>query len=345
MQFQNLNSLCKPKGIKQLIKWKLTTPASKWPYYIPVKQYDIPPNRIIEADLIRISFIGHVTFFIQTNNLNILTDPVWNERASPFKFIGPKRVTPPGIKFNDLPKIDIILISHNHYDHLDLATIKKLCELYNPIIITPLKNDIILKKHISNVKVITLNWEEQIFFNSDLDLLSKINFNSLHNNFASTININKFKYKLSITLKPAQHWSARGLFDTNKTLWGSFIIDPCFSDLSTIFFIGDSGYNQALYKTIGEQHKIFISLLPIGAFAPRWFMQDVHMDPNEAALTHKDLKSNYSIASHFNTFPLASDHYNQSVNEMYIALNKNNISLEQFIIPEIGKAYNFNIQN
>lgn len=310
--FQNLNPKCKPKGFFKLIKWKATTPPLKWPSKIDVKQYDLPPPCVSENDKIRISFIGHVTFLIQTNNINILTDPVWAKRASPFKFIGPKRVTPPGIKFKDLPKIDLILISHNHYDHLDLETISKLWKFYKPIIIAPLKNDTILKKHIPNIEVITLNWEQQIYLNA-------------------------FSH-LSITLKLAQHWSARGLFDTNKALWGSFLIN---TPAGEIFFIGDSGYSQDLYQKIGNQHKIFISLIPIGAFAPRWFMQDIHMDPKEAVLAHKDLKTTYSIASHFNTFPLASDGYNQAVNELSIAFKNHQISKKKFIIPEIGKYYWF----
>lgn len=324
MIFKNLNPLCQPKGLSQLIKWKLTTPSPKWPQNVPIQQYDIPPSKVTEKNQIRISFVGHVTFLIQANNLNILTDPVWSERASPFQFIGPKRVSPPGISFEYLPKIDLILISHNHYDHLDLTTIEKLWKLHKPIIITPLQNDTILKKHIPNIKVLTLNWEEKAVFNSDLQLTNEL-----------------LGSKLSITLKPAQHWSARGLFDINQALWGSFIIDLLPSDVGSIFFVGDSGYDQDLYRKIGIQHKIFLSLLPIGAFAPRWFMQDVHMDPNEAVLTYKDLKTSYAIASHFKTFPLASDDYQQPVDELCMALIKNNISLQKFIVPEIGQAYHF----
>lgn len=311
--FSNINPLCQPKGLFQLIKWKITTKSPKWPIYIPVKQYDVPPATVTDHK-IRISFIGHVTFLIQANNVNILTDPVWSERASPFNFIGPKRVTPPGIKLKDLPKIDVILISHNHYDHLDIATIATLWKLHKPIIITPLKNDLILKKHIPNIEVITLNWEEKLDINS----------NSQHN--------------ISIVLKPAQHWSARSLLDKNKALWGSFIIDLSLPS-GVIFFVGDSGYSQELYQKIGNEHKIFITLLPIGAFAPRWFMKDVHMDPNEAILAYQDLKAKHLIVSHFKTFPLASDLYNQAENELYIALNKYKIPRENIIIPPIGQAY------
>lgn len=307
--FQNLDPTCKPKNLLDLLKWQLTTKHPVWPKNIALKNYDVPPSKIIEKDKIRVSFVGHVTFLIQTNNMNILTDPVWSERASPFSFMGPKRVIAPGIKLEDLPKIDLMLISHNHYDHMDIATIKKIWERDKPTIITPLANDVILKNHIKNIEVIALNWQEQILMND-----------------------------IKIILEPSQHWSARGLFDRNQALWGNFIIN---THLGNICFIGDSGYNNTLYKDIGNKYDIFLSLIPIGAFEPRWFMQDVHMNPAEAVLAHNDLKSKYSIASHFQTFPLASDRYAQASEELDLALIKHKISKEQFITPTVGQVYWF----
>lgn len=311
--FQNLDPKYKPKRFLNLLKWKLTTKHPVWPKKVLVENYDLPPHKVIDQDKIRISFVGHVTFLIQTNEINILTDPVWSQRASPFSFIGPKRVIDPGIKLADLPKIDIIVISHNHYDHMDLATIKTIWQRDKPKIITPLLNDQILKNYIKDIKVTTLDWHENIL---------------LPNNIA-------------ITLEPAQHWSARGLFDLNKSLWGNFMIK---TPAGTICFIGDSGYNQELYNNIGIKYDVFLSLIPIGAFEPRWFMQDIHMNPEEAALVHQHLKSKHSIASHFQTFPLASDQYFQASEELSLALQKYQISKEQFIIPTAGKVYWFNNQ-
>ena len=309
--FKNVNPRYMPKGLISLLKWRLMTKQPVWPKKVELLYNDIPPSKVIDQDKIRVSFVGHVTFLIQTNNINILTDPVWSERASPFTFIGPKRVIAPGVKLEDLPKIDIIVISHNHYDHMDLKTIKTIWDRDKPIIITPLLNDLIIKDSIPKIEVTTLNWGESTVTTDDI----------------------------TIELEPSQHFSARGLFDRNKALWGSFIIK---TPAGKIFFIGDSGYNEELYKKIGSKHHIFLSLIPIGSFEPRWFMKDIHMDPEEAVFVHKHLNSTYSIASHFQTFPLASDGYMQAVNELDLALKKHQISKDQFITPNIGKTYWFN---
>lgn len=308
--FNNLDPKIKPKGFIDFLKWQYKTSRAKWPKSMPITVTDIPPAKI-EDNKIRVSFVGHATFLIQVLGLNILTDPIWSARASPFSFIGPKRVTPAGINFADLPKIDIVLISHNHYDHMDIPTIKKLWQRDKPQIITPLMNDTTLKSHISEIKVTTLDWEENITITNSA----------------------------SIYLEPAQHWSARGLFDRNKSLWGTFIIK---TSLGSICFIGDSGYSNTLFKDIGDKHKnILLSLIPIGAFEPRWFMRKIHMNPEEAVLVHQDLRSKYSIASHFETFQLADDQFDQAAKELAAALIKYKVSSERFITPKAGNFYWF----
>ncbi|MCC8406764.1 MAG: MBL fold metallo-hydrolase [Rickettsia endosymbiont of Sceptobius lativentris] len=347
--FFNIDPNIKPKTLLDILKWKITSKRPKWPTTLPLTSIDIPPQKITsnkntqlnldcfrqdefkdesaqrtlvrehrripqnslvssnQNDAVRISYIGHVTFLIQIDGLNILTDPVWSERVSPFTFAGPKRVVKPGINFTDLPKIDIILVSHNHYDHLDIRTIKDLWIRDKTKIITPLMNDVIIKKHISDAEIITLGWGES--------------------------------YKeQNIYLEPAQHWSARGIFDKNKALWGTFIIKTKIGD---ICFIGDSGYNDTLFKEIGKKHNILISLIPIGAYEPRWFMKPVHMNPEEAVFTHLDLNSKYSIASHFDVFQLADEAFNAAPLELRQAMKKHNIDENKFIIPEIGKFFLF----
>lgn len=304
--FHNLNPNCQPKSFKDLLKWKLTVKNPKWPKKILLENYDTPPAVVTEPNKIRVTWVGQATFLIQIDGVNILTDPIWSKRASPFKYLGPKRVMDPGIKLTNLPKIDIILISHNHYDHLDLNTIRIIWQRDQPRIITPLINDKIMK----DILVNTLNWQENIIINSDL----------------------------AIHLEPSQHWSARGLFDRNQALWGNFIIKTKSAD---ICFIGDSGYNEKLYKDIGLKYNIFLSIIPIGAFEPRWFMQDMHMTPEEAVLTHTDLKSKYSIASHFQTFQLGSESYLQAPTEFNSALEKYKITYKKFILPTCGQAYWF----
>lgn len=308
--FNNPVPKIKPKGLLDIIKWKLHSKQPKWPNEVPLITSDIPPARV-EGDEIRVSFVGHVSFLIQTQALNILTDPVWSMRASPFSFAGPKRVTPPGIKFEDLPKIDVVLISHNHYDHMDINTIKKLWIKDRPHVIAPLINDAVLKSSISGIEVTTLDWSEKISIINDVE----------------------------IALEPAQHWSARGLFDQNKALWGTFLIS---TPKGTICFIGDTGYSKELFEGIGKKYEnILLSLIPIGAFEPRWFMSDVHINPEEAILIHQHLNSKFSIGSHFETFQLADDKFDQSRTELDTARAKFNISLNEFITPNIGGVYRF----
>lgn len=308
--FQNLDPSKKPKNIFDILKWKLNSKQPKWPLLIPLEATDIPPQKVTEN--VRISYVGHVTFLIQTAGLNILTDPVWSERTSPFSFAGPKRVIAPGIKFEDLPKIDIILISHNHYDHLDLATIKKLWHRDRPRIITPLMNNLVLESNIPGIEVTTLGWGE----------LAKID---------GLIDIN---------LEAAQHWSARGIFDRNKALWGTFIITV--PDIGgSICFIGDTGYSHEIFNNIGQKYDILVSLIPIGAFEPRWFMKDIHINPEEAVFVHQNLRSKYSIASHFDVFQLADDKFNQAPKELDLAKKQYNIADDQFIVPKVGMHYWF----
>ncbi len=308
--FSNLNPEIKPKSWSEVFKWKLLSKQPKWPQLAPLENKVIPPKKVSSPAEICISFVGHVTFLIQTCSFNILTDPVWSERASPFSFIGPKRVTPPGIKWEDLPPIDLVLVSHNHYDHLDLNTIKKLWQRDKPHIITPLNNEKLLQKHIVDIHTTSLDWGQKAIINNNI----------------------------SIHLETAQHWSARSLFDVNKALWGTFVI---VTPMGSLCFIGDSGYNPTIFKDIGSKYDILVSLIPIGAYEPRWFMKDVHMNPEEAVLTHHDLRSKYSIASHFETFPLADDHFKQASNELEQARNKYSISPETFITPRIGQSYWF----
>ncbi|WP_052454727.1 MBL fold metallo-hydrolase [Rickettsia hoogstraalii] len=349
--FFNIDPNIKPKTLLDILKWKITSKRPKWPTTLPLTSTDIPPQKITDNETIRISYIGHVTFLIQIDGLNILTDPVWSERVSPFTFAGPKRVVKPGINIIDLPKIDIIVISHNHYDHLDIRTIKDLWLRDKPKIITPLTNDVIIKKHIPNAEIITLGWgesykEQEIQLNSESfrqdEFKSKPeertevreqrlgSKNSLVSSFLNDA--------VEFYLEPAQHWSARGIFDKNKALWGTFIIKTKIGD---ICFIGDSGYNDTLFKEIGKKHNILISLIPIGAYEPRWFMKPVHMNPEEAVFTHLDLNSKYSIASHFDVFQLADEAFNAAPLELRQAMKKHNIDENKFIIPEIGKFFLF----
>lgn len=279
-RFHNLDPNIKPAGKLSLIKWRLTSNHEKWPELVPNEFSDTPPERVY-GDEIRVSFIGHATFLIQTQGLNIITDPLYSDRCSPFASAGPKRVAKPGIEFEKLPKIDLVLVSHNHYDHLDTETLAKLVEHSNPQIITPFGNEHPIKGRAKNAEVKTLDWYENI----------------------------EVAKNIKVHLEPAQHWSARGIFDVNKALWGTFIID---TPKGQILFIGDSGYGKEMFENIGKKFpNMRLSIIPIGAYEPRWFMSPIHMNPDEAVKTHIDLKSQHSIASHFATFQLTDEGYDK----------------------------------
>ena len=221
------------------------------------------------------SWIGHSSFIINNFDLNIITDPIFSERASPFSFFGPKRLIPPAIDYEDLPNIDVIVISHNHYDHLDKKTIKNLNKI-NPDIIylVPLK----LKKWFEGLgtkNVYELNWWEE----------------------------KKIK-NTTFTFVPVQHWSRRGLFDKNKTLWGGWWIE---NDNIKLVHLGDTGYTNdfiEINKRLGSPDLAFI---PIGAYAPRWIMKESHMNPEEAIKTAFDLDAKKSIGMHWGTFILTTE--------------------------------------
>jgi len=303
-RFHNLDPKAKLLGLLYSIKWRLTSKREKWPESVPNEYEDLPPSRV-EGDKIRVSFIGHATFLIQTQSLNILTDPVYSERCSPFSFVGPKRVSKPGIQLEKLPKIDVIMISHNHYDHMDIDTLKELTKNANPKIIVPLGNAHIIKKHLPNADVKELDWHD------DIEVAKGV----------------------KVYLEPAQHWSARGIFDLNESLWGTFVVG---TKKGQICFVGDTGYDQAIFKSIATKFPdIRLSLIPIGAYEPRWFMKSVHMNPEEAAKAHLDLNSRRSIASHFITFQLADEGYDKPV----IALEeaKKKLRIDNFDALKIGQ--------
>lgn len=277
----------------------------KWPIYIENKTYPIPPAKSVN---LIVTYINHSTFLIQVDGINIITDPIFSGRASPFSFVGPQRVRQPGFEIKELPTIDVILISHNHYDHLDKTSILKIFEKQKdkpPQLIAPLGNKKLFEK-----------WE--IPNSIDLDWGDEFKFANL-----------------SFHLEPCRHWSARGLFDRMKTLWGAFVIK---STQGNIYFAGDTGYGEHFLKSEKKFGPMRLSLLPIGAYAPRWFMEKQHMSPKEAVKAHRDLKSELSIGMHYGTFQLAFEGIDEPSENLKIERDINKIPSDAFILLDFGES-------
>ena len=256
----------------------LREPRTPWPARIdePPQRPPPPPDGAGAV----VTFIGHATFLIQTNSANILTDPMYSDRAGPFGLLGPRRVRQPAVRFEDLPPISTVLLSHNHYDHCDRPTLARLAKRFDPTVITPLGNGALVKSTgLRNVE--ELDWWQD----------SKTS-------------------PLPLTLTPAHHFSARTPFDRNRALWGGFTIDVADR---RIYFAGDSAYAPLFREVRRRLGPIDLALLPIGAYEPRWFMQSVHMNPAEAVQAHLDLEATESVAMHFGTFQLTTEGIDEPV--------------------------------
>lgn len=278
----------------EVLKWKMTAEDNEWPDHRANKTYTLPPLDLDSRAVV--TFINHASFLIRLKNLNVLTDPIFSERASPFRFMGPKRIREPGIKLEELPQIDVVVISHNHYDHLDLESLKRLDAKFHPLFLVPLGDKKLLKtQRLQNVREMDW-WEEQI--------------------------IREHK----IVFTPAQHWSARNLFDKCESLWGGFfILSPNFKT----YFAGDTGYSSHFNNIKLRLGSPDLSLLPIGAYAPRYFMGVNHMEPEEAVRAHRDLGSLFSIGMHFGTFPLTDEKIDEPVERLKKTKTENFMVLDQ----------------
>jgi len=294
-----------PKSWLDVWKWRLTARRMPWPQWVNITP-DKPPAQV-EGSQLRVSFVNHATFLLQTEGLNILTDPIWSDRASPLSFIGPKRVTAPGIVWNDLPKIDLVLISHSHYDHLDIPTLKKLVARDNPQIIVPLGVDTIIRNHMPQAKVQAMDWGQEDDFSG-----------------------------IAIHAEPTYHWSARSFWDRNETLWASYVIA---TPHGKIYFSGDTGYASGkVFREIGKKYgSIRFAMIGIGAYEPRWFMKPSHINPDEAVQVFQDIRAQHAVPMHWGTFQLSDEGRDQPVQDLYKALDTAKIPRQKFQALDPGQ--------
>ena len=261
-------------GLSDLLRWRAERQRAAWPR-LPQNPCLPPPPLTAKAGTAAISFINHSSFLIRFANAVVLTDPIFSQRCSPLPGVGPRRVRPPGLALADLPRPDLILLSHNHYDHMDLPSLREIQRRHDPHIVTLLGNAEILARH--GIKAAELDWWQNIVVGG-----------------------------LSIAATPARHFAARTPFDRNRALWGGFMLRSA-ADEGRVLFAGDSGAGPhwaAIRARLGAPD---VALLPIGAYEPRWFMAPVHMNPAEAVAAHLALSARRSIGMHFGTFQLTDE--------------------------------------
>jgi len=290
-----------PKSFGELMRWWSSRGGRiAWAGSAPSPHADTPPSRI-DGEALRLSFVGHASVLVQTGGLNILIDPVWSERVSPVGFAGPKRFNDPGIAFDALPQIDIVLVSHNHYDHLDLVTLSRLAAVHRPRVITPLGNDVIMQAHDPAIAAEAYDWGDRVNLGPGV----------------------------TATLAPMRHWSARGLFDRNKALWAAFVIE---TPAGRIYHVGDSGYGDGFrFREARSHHGPFrLAILPIGAYEPRWFMRDQHMNPEEAVSAFVDCGAEFALAHHHSTFQLTDESMDAPLRALAVALDTRGITSDRF---------------
>jgi L-ascorbate metabolism protein UlaG (beta-lactamase superfamily) len=281
----------------------LSAPRAAWPRSVPVRERTAEPRR---ADAwATVTFVGHSTFVIQTPAATLITDPVFSERASPLSFIGPRRVRRPAIPLESLPAIDAVLLSHNHYDHCDLASLRALRKRFDPVLLT-LVGNARLARAAGYRRIEELDWWQ-----------------------AATV------APVPTVATPAQHFSARTPFDRNRALWGGFVLDV---GGRRLFFAGDSGYAPHFREIRRRLGAIDLALLPIGAYEPRWFMQQVHMNPHEAVQAHQDLEAHLSIGMHFGTFQLTAEGIDDPVTALHDARRAHGVAESAFVTLDFGES-------
>ena len=292
-------------GIGAFLTWILDREMGEWKEIVDAVP-GRPPPRSVPLGEVRVTFINHASFLVQLPGLNVLTDPIWSERCSPVSFLGPRRQHPPGIRFEDLPPIDVVLISHNHYDHLDADTIRALARAHDPLFVAGLGNAPVLRESGAR-RVVELDWWEAHPLGEGV---------TLHG-------------------VPAQHFSGRGLSDRMGTLWMGFVLT---GTTGPLYFAGDTGDGPHFDEIRNRFGPPRLALLPIGAFRPRAVMKAMHLSPAEAMDVHLRMHAHRSVGMHYGTFRLADDGQGEPVEALRAAAHRRGVSEEEFWTLNFGEG-------
>lgn len=291
------------QGFGSFLRWMATRNQGGWSSRGTNSPAPAPPARV---DDLRVTWIGHTTVLIQLNGINVLTDPVWSERASPSSLIGPRRRSNPGIVYEDLPHIDVVLISHDHYDHMDVTTLRRLERDHHPTFLTGLGNAARLASFGIAEAIERDWWDAQQLFRD-----------------------------FTVTPVPAKHFSGRNLVDRDTTLWCGFVLS---APAGHVYFAGDTGFGPHYREIASRFRPIRTALLPIGAYRPEWFMGEVHQTPLEAFQAHRELAARISIATHWGTFPLGDDGQFEPADALRDILSHSDLAGTNFWIFDFGEG-------
>lgn len=295
------------RGFGDLLRWALTREAGVWRRIDATPRQTPWPEPPAEAIVIRV--IGHATVLVQIAGWSLLTDPVWSERLGPISAIGPRRHVPPAIALEALPRIDAVLISHNHYDHMDLPTLRALERRDAPLFLVPLGDGALLREA-GIGRVVEMDWWQ----------------------------VQPLGERLRVHAVPVRHWSQRRVLpsDRNLSLWAGYVIED--DRGRRILFAGDTGYGPHFRRIRDRLGPMDAALLPIGAYLPRWLTEYQHMDPGQAVQAHRDLSARRSVGIHWGTFELADEGQCQPRQDLAASLEAAGVPAGDFVAPDFGQA-------
>ena len=295
------------KTLADLWRWHRQGTRSQWPSVVPAVSGVRPEAR---TEPLTVTHIGHASVLLQWHRYNILLDPVWSDRASPLLWLGPRRYNAPGMRLEDLPPIDAILLTHNHYDHMDVPTLRRLVKTHNPVVLTPLGNDTVLRKSIADVRVIAGDWWTE----------------------------HALLPELQAAIVPAYHWSSRSAFDRRMALWGGFVLQAAGT---TVYCAGDTGVaDGGVFRQVAARFpQIDLALLPIGAYDPRWFMQAQHANPEDALQIADVLQARAALGIHWGTFHLTDEPWDEPARRFVDGVVQRRWDARRFLPLQAGDTW------